>query len=138
MKLLVKIPLIYTVLIIAMGVAFIVFTSTMVENHIAKEEQEHLESLTKTFALNSANAIILRDYAALRSFVDNMSNSGHMVYAIILDQNENVLAHSRHEFEGKALTDPVSIKAAASRDLLVQAIGSDIVDVAAPRRISLH
>ncbi len=136
MKLLVKIPLIYTVLIIAIGVAFIVFTSTMVENHIAKEEQEHLESLTKTFALNSANAIVIRDYAALRSFVDNMPNGGHMVYAIILDENESVLAHSRHEFEGKALTDPVSLKAAASRDLLVQAIGSDIVDVAAPLMIA--
>ncbi|MDI6744200.1 MAG: hypothetical protein QMD07_02370 [Thermodesulfovibrionales bacterium] len=66
MKLRIKIPLIYTILIIAVVAALIVYTSAMVKNHTAKAGQEHLESLTKTLALNSANAIVLKDYAALR------------------------------------------------------------------------
>ena len=136
MKLRIKIPLIYTILIIAVVAAFIVYISTMVKNHTAKTEQEHLESLTKTLALNSANAIVLKDYAALRVFVDNISQDVHVRYVIVMDENGSVLSHSRHALEGKILEDPVSLRSAASDDVLMQAIGVDIMDVTAPLMIA--
>lgn len=136
MKLRVKIPLIYTILIASIGVVFIVFTSTIVENHMHKEEANHFKSLSKSFAMNSANAIVLKDYAALRVFVDNTSKGEHVSYAIILDENGSVLSHSQHALEGRILEDPVSLRSAASDDVLMQAIGLDIIDVTAPLMIA--
>lgn len=136
MKLRIKIPLIYTVLIASIGAVFILFTSTIVENHMYKEEANHFKSLSKSFAMNSANAIVLKDYAALRVFVDNTSKGEHVSYAIILDENGSVLSHSQHALEGKILEDPVSLRSAASDGVLMQAIGFDIMDVTAPLMIA--
>jgi len=136
MKLRIKMPLIYAVLIASLGVVFILFTSRMVEDRMVEEEQEYFKSLTNALALNSANAIVLKDYAALSGIVDNMRKGEHVSYAVILDENGSVLAHSQHELEGKAFTDPVSIRAAASLDLLMQTAGSDTMDVTAPLMIA--
>ena len=136
MKLRIKIPLIYTILIASIGVVFILFTSTIVENHMHKEEANHFKSLSKSFAMSSANAIVLKDYAALRVFVDNTSKGEHVSYAIILDENGSVLSHSQHALEGKILEDPVSLRSAASDDVLMQAICVDIMDVTAPLMIA--
>lgn len=137
MKLRVKLPLGYTLLIAALGTAFVVFTSRLVEQRMAGEEREYFESLTKTLAMNAANAIVLRDYAALWDFVDSVANHGeHVGYAIILDEGGAVLAHSRHELEGKILDDPVSRAAAAAEGLLMQPAGADTLDVTAPLHIA--
>ena len=136
MKLRVKLPLVYTLLIAALGAAFVVFTSRLVEERMVEEEHEYFESLAKTLSMNTANAIALRDYAALREFVDNMAHGEHVSYAIILDDGDVVLAHSRHELEGKTLADPVSRAAAAAEDLLMQPNGADTLDVTAPLQVA--
>lgn len=132
MKLRVKLPLVYTILIAALGAAFVVFTSRLVEQRMVEEEHEYFESLAKTLAMNTANAITFKDYAALREFVDNMAHGEHVRYAIILDEGGAVLGHSRHELEGKTLADPVSRAAAAAVGLLMQPAGADTLDVTAP------
>lgn len=133
MKLRVKLPLVYTLLIAALGAAFVVFTSRLVEQRMVGEEHEHFGSLAKTLALNTANAIALRDYAALRDFVDSVANHGeHVSYVAILDETGQVLAHSRHELEGKTLDDPVNRAAAAAESLLMQPDGADTLDVTVP------
>lgn len=137
MKLRVKLPLVYALLIATLGTAFVVFTSRLVEARMVAEEREHFESLARTLAMNAAHAIALRDYAALRDFVDGMANhSKHVSYAIILDEGGAVLAHSRRELEGKILDDPVSRAAAAAGELLMQPAGADTLDVTAPLHIA--
>ena len=42
----------------------------------------------------------------------------------------------QHALEGKILEDPVSLRSAASDDVLMQAIGVDIMDVTAPLMIA--
>jgi putative nucleotidyltransferase with HDIG domain/PAS domain S-box-containing protein len=135
MKLRVKLPLAYTLLIAILGAVFVVFTSRLVEERMVGEEREYFGSLAKTLALNTANAITLRDYAALRDFVDNVAHGEQVRYAIILDEGGVVLAHSRHELEGKPLADPVSRAAAAADRLLMQSNGADTLDVTAPLHI---
>jgi PAS domain S-box-containing protein/putative nucleotidyltransferase with HDIG domain len=136
MKLRVKLPLVYTLLIAVLGAAFVVFTSCLVERRMVEEEHEYFGSLAKTLAMNTANAIALRDYAALREFVDNMAHGEHVRYAIILDDGGAVLAHSRRELEGILLDDPVSRAAAAADELLTQPDGADTLDVTAPLHIA--
>lgn len=137
MKLRVKLPLVYTLLIAALGAAFVVFASRLVEERMVGEEREYFGSLAKAMALNTAHAIALRDYAALRDFVDNVANHGEQVrYAIILDEGGAVLAHSRRELEGKMLDDPVSRAAAVAENLLMQPAGADTLDVTAPLHIA--
>ena len=70
MKLRIKIPLIYAVLIASLGVVFIIFTSRMVEDRMVEEEQEYFKSLTNALALNSANAIVVKDYALDRARIN--------------------------------------------------------------------
>ncbi|OIQ92235.1 cyclic di-GMP phosphodiesterase response regulator RpfG [mine drainage metagenome] len=136
MKLRFKLPLVYTLLIAALGAAFVVFTSRLVEQRMVEEEHEYFGSLAKTLAMNTANAISLRDYAALREFVDNMAHGEHVRYAVILDDGGVVFAHSRHELEGKLLDDPVSRASAAAEELLMQPDGTDTLDVTAPLHIA--
>lgn len=137
MKLRVKLPLVYTLLIVALGAAFVVFTSRLVEQRMVAEEREYFESLTKTLAMNAAHAIVLRDYAALLDFVNSVEKHGEQVsYAIILDEGGAVLAHTRRELEGKILDDPVSRAAAAAENLLMQPAGADTLDVTAPLHIA--
>lgn len=136
MKLRVKLPLVYTLLIAALGAAFVAFTSRLVEERMVGEGREYFGSLAKTLAMNTANAITLRDYAALREFADNMAHGEHVRYAIILDDGGVVLAHSRRELEGKTLADPVSRAAAAAADLLMQPAAADTLDVTAPLHIA--
>lgn len=132
MKLRVKLPLIYTFLIAALGAAFVVFTSRLVQEHRVEEEQEYFQSLAEALAMSTATAIELGDYAALRNFVDRVARGEHVSYAAILDQTGRVLAHSRHELEGKILDDPANRAAAAAADLLMQPAAGDILDVAVP------
>ena len=136
MKLRVKLPLVYTLLIAILGAVFVVFTSRLVEERMVEEGREHFGNLAKTLALNTANAITLRDYAALRDFVDNVAHGEQVRYAIILDEGGAVLAHSRHELEGNPLADPVSRAAAAADRLLIQSNGADTLDVTAPLHIA--
>lgn len=134
MKLYVKLSLVYTLLIAALGASFIVFTFRLVEERMVGEEREYFGSLAKTLAMNTANAIVLKDYAALRDFADNVGHGEHVSYAAILDETGQVLAHSRHELEGKILDNPVSH--AAADDLLMQPDGADTLDVTAPLQIA--
>lgn len=137
MKLRIKLPLVYTLLIATLGAAFVVFTSRLVEVRMVEEEREYFGSLAKILAMNTANAITLKDYAALRDFVDSVANHGeHVSYAIILDEGGAVLAHSRRELEGKTLADAVSRAAAAASDLLMQPAAADTLDVTAPLHIA--
>ena len=136
MKLHSQIPLIYTILIIVVSGSIHLFIYPLWSQTIQpKQEQEHLESLTKTLALNSANAIVLKDYAALRVFVDNISQDVHVRYVIVMDENGSVLSHSACT-GGQDIEDPVSLRSAASDDVLMQAIGVDIMDVTAPLMIA--
>lgn len=136
MKLRVKLPLIYIMLIAILGAAFIVFTSYLVEEYMLEEEREYFQSFTRILAMNSANAITLKDYAALRDFVDNVSHGEHVSYVAILDGTGQILTHSRHEQEGKVLDDHVSRAAAATNSLLIQRNGADTLDVTAPLQIA--
>jgi PAS domain S-box-containing protein/putative nucleotidyltransferase with HDIG domain len=136
MKLRVKLPLVYTLLIAALGAAFIVFTSRLVERRMVGEARDYFGSLAKTLAMNTANAIALKDYAALRDFAGNMAHGEHVSYVIILDETGQVLAHSRRELEGKILADPVSRAAVAADGLLMQPVGADILDVTAPLQVA--
>lgn len=131
MKLRIKLPLVYTLLIAALGAAFVVFTSRLVQQHRVEEEQEYFQSLAEALAMSTASAIRLGDSAALRDFVDRVARGEHVSYAIILDGGGGVLAHTRHELEGKILADPVSRAAAMATDRLVQP-AAGILDVTVP------
>ncbi len=136
MKLRVKLPLVYTLLIAALGTAFVVFTSRLLQEHRVEEEQEYFQSLAEALAMSTATAIGLGDRAALRDFVERVARGEHVSYAAVLDESGRVLAHTRHELEGKIPGDPVSRAAAAAGDVLIQHDGADILDVAVPLAIA--
>jgi len=131
-----KLPLVYTLLIATLGGAFVGLTSHMVEGAMEGEEEEYFEGLTRFFALNGATAVVLKDYAALSTLVDNMAEAEHVRYVAILDATGRVLAHSDHAQEGRVPDTSLERRAAQATGLLVQRPGENLVDVTAPLTIA--
>lgn len=71
---------------------------------------------------------------------DMMLKDKRIIYLVVLDPNGKVLSHSNIKEYGNIYTDPVSKKALKATLLTVQSLkndkGIDMVDVAAPLRIS--
>ncbi|OCC14140.1 sensory box sensor histidine kinase [Dissulfuribacter thermophilus] len=71
---------------------------------------------------------------------DMMQKDKRIVYLIVLDPKGRVLSHSNIKEYGKVYTDPVTKRALEATEILVQYVkdanGNEMVDVAAPLRIS--
>jgi len=71
---------------------------------------------------------------------DMMQKDNRIVYLIVLDPNGKVLSHSNIKEYGKVYTDPITKRALEATEIIVQNImdadGNEMVDVAAPLRIS--
>lgn len=94
--------------------------------------------LTKTFAANSAQALLFRDYALLEYFVHVICQEKDVQYAYVLDSDGKVLVSRDHRFEGNILKDRISKRAAAAEEPLIQEFrekDEDFYDVAAPVEI---
>ncbi len=92
-------------------------------------------SLAKTFATNSAQALLFRDYALLDYFLDAISKENDVRYAHILDADGKVLVSTQRRFEGHTLGNRIDAKAAAADEPLIQEFnerGEGFYDVAVP------
>ncbi len=86
----------------------------------------------------STPPLLMYDYTKLEQNVDEVAKEPDVAYAIIIDINSRVTAHSNgDEFTGQILEDPVSRNAAASPVQLIQEFrdsltGEEIWDIAYP------
>jgi signal transduction histidine kinase/CheY-like chemotaxis protein len=69
----------------------------------------------------STSHLLVYDYTKLEQNVDEVAKEPDIVYAMILDKNGSIIAHSnREDLIGKVLSDPVSTKAWNSSTQLIQ------------------
>jgi len=102
------------------------------------EMKESSLVLARTFAANSSEALLFKDYALLDYFVNVVGKQKDVRYAYILDVNGKVLASTYHRTEGQILTDSLSKKAAQSEEPLIQEFdenGEIFYDAAVPVEI---
>ncbi len=111
--------------------------SSQRQSLIANERTRSL-SLATTFAANSAQALLFRDYALLEYFVGVVSDEDDVRYADILDADGKVLVSTDHRFEGTILKDDIGDRATRTKKPLIQEFreeGEDFYDVAVPVEI---
>lgn len=102
------------------------------------EVQRRGEVLARSLAATSTGALLLYNFTALEQNVGQVAGEADVVYAIILDGDGKVVAHSRRpELVGSVLEGPVHESAAGTNQLLVQEsaqrkTGEPIYDTAMP------
>ncbi len=101
--------------------------------------KDHGMEIAEQFARMSADAVLLDDYDVLKNYViEIVENNPHTSRATILDKNGRVLACSDTVFEGKILSDSVSVTAANTKEPLIQFYkekGEPFYDIAVPLEI---
>jgi PAS domain S-box-containing protein len=94
------------------------------------------EVIVRDLAAISSSPLLLYNFTALEQNVDRVRGNTDVVYAVVLDAEGKVAAHSRRpELVGSALTAPLDRAAATTETLLVQesqARGEAVYDFAVP------
>lgn len=125
------------VLLLVMG-AVIAVVEHRQRAAIIEEVQRRGEVVARSLAAISTGPLLLYNFTALEQNVARVASEADVVYAIILDAEGKVAAHSRHpEHVGQPLAGAVHQRAAASDGPLVQETvlaetGESIYDFAVP------
>jgi two-component system, NtrC family, sensor histidine kinase AtoS len=94
------------------------------------------EVIVRDLAAISSTPLLLYNFTALEQNVDRVRGNTDVVYAVVLDADGKVAAHSRRpELVGSVLAAPLDRAAAAAEDLLVQETqtrGDAVYDFAVP------
>src|SRR2546430_831319 len=107
-------------------IGFVMATVMVVVEHrqraaIIEEVQRRGEVLTRNLAAISYGPLLLYNYTALEQNVARVAGEADVVYAIVLDADGKVAAHSSHpERVGVVLDGPVHWQAAGAGEFLVQ------------------
>jgi PAS domain S-box-containing protein len=79
------------------------------------------EVIARDLGAISSNPLLLYNFTALEQNVDRVRANADVVYAIVLDAEGRVAAHSRRpELVGRPLTTPLDVRAVQTETLLVQ------------------
>jgi PAS domain S-box-containing protein len=125
------------VLLLVMG-AVIVVVEQRQRASIIEEVQRRGEVIARNLAALSTGPLLLYNFTALEQNVARVAGESDVVYAIILDAEGRVAAHSRHpELAGVTLSGPADELAAKTGTFLVQetvrtATGEPIYDFVVP------
>ena len=105
---------------------------------IVSEVQRRGEVLARSLAATSTGPLLLYNFTALEQNVAQVAREADVVYAMILDADGKIVAHSgRPELVGSVLKGPVPERAAEATQLLVQESrqrksGEALYDIAFP------
>jgi len=109
------------ILLIVGGIFFVVERNNRAI--ILTEAKKRAISNALYLAALSKSSLLMYDYTKLEQNVDEVVKETNVIYAIILDRNGRVVAHSRRDdLIGEKLTDPVSKKSISTRTILIQEI----------------
>jgi signal transduction histidine kinase len=124
-------------IVLLMGGVFAVVEKNNRSVILMEGQKRGLSNALYLAALSTA-PLLMYDYTKLEQNVDEVAKEPDVAYAMILDRNGNVIAHSsRDELLGKPLNDPISLAAASAATQLIQdyrdpSSGSDMWDIAYP------
>ncbi len=125
------------VIVVLMGGVFIVVEKNNREVILMEGRKRALSNALYLASLSRA-PLLMYDYTKLEQNVDEVAKEADVIYAMILDRNGSVIAHSnRDDLIGRILDDPLSQKAAESKVHLVQdyknlQTGEEIWDITCP------
>ncbi len=127
-------------LIIAVGLTHAVMMSIFIldltnnqKDFLHNQSVSQVKSLARTLSRNSTSWVLSSDYIGMEEIINSISTYPDLKYAMLLDKNGKVLAHTNKENINKYITDSLSTKL-LSTDVTLQLLVNNktIVDVAVP------
>jgi len=128
--------LLVTTLLVITSLLFMSFE----KQHLIKESGENQIALVKSLASVGREALLKNYDLFLIDYIKTIKEGSKIVsYALFVDNENRILAHSNPELLRQTITDPVGIRGQATQGLLVQTYqevsdqpGQEIIDVAFP------
>ncbi len=114
------------VLLVAGVIALVIMVVDFRQRHVMMAlNRERGLAIGHSLSAASANALLSYNYVALQQLTQRAVREDGVRYVVLLDKEGKVAGYSgRPDWQGKELQDPVSMAAAASRDVLVQTVRS--------------
>ena len=107
-------------------------------NSIKQEVEARGLAVAQSIAAVSTNALLTYNYVVLEQNAEQASQGTDIIYVIILNKEERVAAFSgHHSWQGKQMEDPVTRKALAAKNPVIQSLlweetGVRVLDLAVP------
>ena len=128
--------LLVTMVLVATSILFLTFE----KKHLIKETRGNQIALVKGLVRVSREALLRNDDLFLINYIKTIREENKTVtYALFVDDENRILAHSNSQFLRRVVKDSVSTKAQLSEDLLIQAYRAvseeaeqEIIDIALP------
>ncbi|MDG4812782.1 EAL domain-containing protein [Hydrogenovibrio sp. 3SP14C1] len=116
------------VVVVSTLLAVFIWEVTREQQNLMRElKVEHAEGLAQNVASSSAVWVASRDFAGLQNIINGLSKYPDLTHAIVLDLNNQILAHSELSYRGQYLLDmPTQPK------LTILQLDQDHIDLANP------
>jgi len=101
------------------------------EKFLHKQSLNQAINLTKTLSKNSTSWVLSDDYIGMEEIIESIALYPNLQYAMLLDKNSKVLAHTNNKYLNKYVSDKVSQKIITSNDeVLILVDNKYLIDVA--------
>ena len=133
------------VLLIGLVIVVVMFVTSILllifeKQHLIEEARGNQIALVKGLQRVSREALLTKDYFFLINYVKAIKeNTNTVAYALFIDRENRILAHTDPQFLRQIVEDSISIKSQASQGLLIQSYrmtsdpdSPEIIDISLP------
>ena len=112
---------------------FIYIVANTQKEFLHEQSLSQAKSLTKTLAKNSTSWVLANDFIGMEEIIDSISTYSDLKYAMLLGRDGKVLSHTDEKYNGKYISDSVSLKILDSKpEIIILVNDSIVVDIAIP------
>lgn len=102
------------------------------EDFLKKESIYQTKSLAQTLSKNAVSWVLSNDYVGMEEIIESIKNYPHIKYAMLLDFEGKVLAHTEEIFLNLYIEDKISQQILTATKQIILIHDSKIIDVATP------
>ena len=121
-----------SLLLAAVMAVFVYDVVSRQDDFLRRQNQEEARALARTLAANSVSWVLASDLAGLQELIQTMRRYPNLRYAMVLDKNGRVLAHTNASLVGRYADDAVSRSLATTRMPRILIDSSALIDIAVP------
>ena len=119
-----------SLLLAAVMAVFVYDVVSRQDDFLRRQNQEEARALARTLAANSVSWVLASDLAGLQELIQTMRRYPNLRYAMVLDKNGRVLAHTNASLVGRYADDAVSRSLATTRMPRILIDSSALIDIA--------
>lgn len=121
-----------SVLLAAIMTVFVYDMVSRQDDFLRWQNQEEARALARTLAANSVSWVLASDLAGLQELIQTVRHYPELRYAMVLDGNGRVLAHTDANHVGRYANDAISRSLATTRMPRILIDSPSLIDIAVP------